>query len=63
MWDTGTSVGTLHGMTKSVNNVDIKPNRPYRCVVASEDFSVTYFEGPPFKYKNTKKVSLHIFFK
>ncbi len=56
MWDTGTSVGNLAGMTKTVNNVDIKQNRPYRCVTAGEDYSVCFFEGPPFKYKDMKKV-------
>ncbi|XP_065071602.1 WD repeat-containing protein 1-A-like [Rhopilema esculentum] len=55
MWDTGTSVGTLTGMSKSVNNIDVKQTRPYRCVTASEDYSVCYFEGPPFKYKDSKK--------
>eukprot|EP00794_Sanderia_malayensis_P005444 gene5444-6126_t len=55
MWDTGTSVGTLAGMSKSVNNVDIKQNRPYRCVTASEDYTTCYFEGPPFKFKGDKR--------
>jgi WD repeat-containing protein 1 (actin-interacting protein 1) len=49
--DTGTSVGEIMGTSKSINSVDFKPTRPFRAVVASEDASVCYFEGPPFKWK------------
>ena len=56
MWDTGTSVGNLAGQAKPINNVDIKQNRPYRAVTASEDYTVSFFEGPPFKYKDQIKV-------
>lgn len=41
------------GTSKSINSVDFKPSRPFRCVVASEDNSICYFEGPPFKWKRT----------
>lgn len=51
--DTGTSVGEIMGTSKSINSVDLKPTRPFRCVVASEDNSICYFEGPPFKWKKT----------
>jgi WD40 repeat protein len=51
--DTGTSVGEIMGTSKPINSVDFKPTRPFRCVVASEDNSVCYFEGPPFKWKKT----------
>ncbi|XP_041368870.1 WD repeat-containing protein 1-B-like [Gigantopelta aegis] len=50
-WDTGTTVGEIMGMGKSINSVDFKPNRPYRCVTASEDYSLAFMEGPPFKFK------------
>ena len=56
-WDTGTSVGEIMGMGKSINSVDFKPNRPYRCVTASEDYSLAFMEGPPFKFKLNLKVS------
>lgn len=58
MWDTGTSVGKLHGPAKSCNNVAIKQTRPYRLILASEDYSSYFFEGPPFKYKSTALVSV-----
>jgi WD40 repeat protein len=54
--DTGTSVGEIMGSSKPINSVDFKPTRPFRAVVASEDNSICYFEGPPFKWKNTLSV-------
>jgi WD repeat-containing protein 1 (actin-interacting protein 1) len=51
--DTGTSVGEIMGTSKAINSVDFKPTRPFRAVVASEDNSVCYFEGPPFKWKKS----------
>ena len=51
--DTGTSVGEIMGTSKAINSVDFKPSRPFRAVVASEDNSICYFEGPPFKWKKT----------
>ena len=56
MWDTGTSVGNISAISKTVNNVDIKQNRPYRVVAASEDFVSYFYEGPPFKFKSQLKV-------
>jgi WD40 repeat protein len=41
------------GTSKAINSVDFKPSRPFRAVVASEDNSVCYFEGPPFKWKKS----------
>jgi len=51
--DTGTSTGEIMGTSKPINSVDFKPTRPFRAVVASEDNSVCYFEGPPFKWKRS----------
>jgi WD repeat-containing protein 1 (actin-interacting protein 1) len=51
--DTGTSVGEIMGTSKPINSVDLKPTRPFRAIVASEDNSICYFEGPPFKWKRT----------
>lgn len=46
----GTEVGEVVGMSKPINCVDMKPTRPYRLVTGSEDFTVTFLEGPPFKF-------------
>ncbi|XP_078484923.1 WD repeat-containing protein 1 [Ciona intestinalis] len=49
LWDSGSSVGNLSGIGKSANSVHLKPTRPYRCAVASEDYSTYFYSGPPFK--------------
>ncbi|XP_037072240.1 actin-interacting protein 1-like [Pollicipes pollicipes] len=54
MADTGTSVGEILGQTKIINTVDYRPARPFRIITGSEDNSVGFFEGPPFKFKLTK---------
>jgi len=39
----------------------MKPNRPYRCVTGSEDFSVNFYEGPPFKFvKSTREHTKYV---
>ncbi|KAK7110487.1 actin-interacting protein 1-like [Littorina saxatilis] len=53
--DTGTSVGTIEGHSKSINTVSYRPTRPFRIVSASEDCTVGFHEGPPFKFKRTQK--------
>ncbi|CAH1802470.1 unnamed protein product, partial [Owenia fusiformis] len=53
LWDSGSSVGEISGMCKSINGCDYKQTRPFRIAAASEDYSVTFFEGPPFEYKTT----------
>jgi len=54
-WDTGTSFGKLTGHTKYCNSIAYKPNKPYKIVTGSEDFSTNYYEGTPFVYKNTHR--------
>ena len=54
MADTGTSVGEVLGQTKIINTVDYRPARPFRIITGSEDNSLGFFEGPPFKFKLTK---------
>ena len=45
LWDSGSTVGEISGMTKRVNSVDFKPCRPYRIVAGSEDFTVSLYEA------------------
>ena len=52
--DSGNTIGDMTGNTKAVNSVAYKPNRPFRIATGSEDFSVQFFEGPPFKRKAEK---------
>ena len=56
--ETGTSTGEVTGQSKALNNCDFRPSRPFRLVTASEDNSVAFFEGPPFKFKKTLNVSV-----
>lgn len=56
MAETGTSVGEISGQSKQMNSCDFRPSRPFRIVTASEDNTVAFFEGPPFKFKCTKQV-------
>jgi len=49
-------LGDLSGALKSCNNIDIKQNRPYRLILASEDYQSYYYEGPPFKQKSAYSV-------
>lgn len=53
--DTGASVGEISGHTKPISSVDLKQTRPYRMITGSEDLSVNFFEGPPFKFKKSHK--------
>jgi len=50
LWDSGSSCGDLAGAhIKKVNAVAMKMQRPYRVVTASEDYTVAFCHGPPFK--------------
>ena len=55
--DTGTSVGDMMGHSKRVNAVSFKQNRPFRIVTASEDQTMCFYHGPPFKLNTTMEVS------
>lgn len=54
----GTEVGEVIGMSKVINSIDFKPTRPFRLVTGSEDFTACFFEGPPFKFVRSLKVTL-----
>ena len=53
--DTGTSNGDITGQSRPVNSCDFKPSRPFRIITGSEDNTSAVYEGPPFKFKTTKK--------
>jgi len=53
--DAGNSLGEIMGQSKPLNSVAFKPNRPFRIATASEDFSIAFFHGPPFKFNCTIK--------
>ena len=51
--DGGASVGEITGHSKIITSVDIKQTRPFRLMTGSEDLSLGWFEGPPFKWKKS----------
>ncbi|VDP41903.1 unnamed protein product, partial [Schistosoma margrebowiei] len=53
MVETGTSVGSVTGMSRSVNSVDFRPVRPYRAITGNDEGLVTFLEGPPFSFKSS----------
>src|SRR4051794_17412060 len=55
LFDTGSSVGEVIGHSKVINSVSIRQKRPVRAATASDDFTVVFFHGPPFKQKLTIK--------
>ena len=57
LWDSGSSVGEITGHSKFLNSIDYRPVRPFRVVTAGEDKTIGFFEGPPFRYKTSLRVS------
>ena len=57
LWDSGSSVGDIMGHSKFINSIDYRQTRPFRVATAGEDTLVCWFEGPPFRYKQSIKVS------
>ncbi|KAI8147201.1 WD40-repeat-containing domain protein, partial [Fennellomyces sp. T-0311] len=52
-FDTLSSVGEITGHSKVINSVSIRQQRPFRAVTASDDMTVAFFNGVPFKYAKT----------
>ncbi|KXS11475.1 WD40 repeat-like protein [Gonapodya prolifera JEL478] len=55
LYDSGSSVGEIGGHSKAINGVSIRPVRPFKAVTASEDGTVNFFNGVPFKLATTLK--------
>ncbi|KAI9301642.1 hypothetical protein BJ944DRAFT_168717, partial [Cunninghamella echinulata] len=53
LFDTLSSVGEITGHSKVINSVSIRQQRPFRAVTASDDMTVSFFHGVPFKYNKT----------
>lgn len=52
-FDTLSSVGEITGHSKVINSVSIRQQRPFRAVTASDDMTVAFYNGVPFKYQKT----------
>ena len=55
--DSGNSVGEIIGHSKSVNAVAMKQQRPLRAATVSDDGSMVFYHGAPYKFN--EKVDAH----
>lgn len=53
--ETGTSVGTISDHMKHVNCCDIRKARPVTALTGSDDYSVGFYKGVPFKHHTKHK--------
>lgn len=51
--DSGASTGQISGHSKVINAVSIRFQRPFRAATASDDNSIVFHQGVPFKYDKT----------
>lgn len=51
--DSGASTGQISGHSKVINAVSIRYQRPFRAATASDDNSIVFHQGVPFKYDKT----------
>jgi WD40 repeat protein len=56
--DSGNSVGEISGHSSVINTVSIRQQRPLRAATGSDDSSLVFLHGAPFKF-NTKIGDLH----
>ncbi len=52
-YDSGNTVGEISGHSSVVNAVSIRPVRPYRAATVSDDNSLVFYQGPPFKFSQS----------
>lgn len=48
--DSGNSVGEISGQTAQINSVAIRQQRPYKAATGSDDTTIAFFHGTPFKF-------------
>ncbi|KAH6600147.1 hypothetical protein BASA50_002539 [Batrachochytrium salamandrivorans] len=53
LFDTASSVGEISGHAKVINSVSIRPGRPLRAVTGSDDMTVNFYHGVPFKFNKS----------
>lgn len=54
-WDSGNSLGEVSGHSQRVNAVHLKQSRPMRAFSVSDDGSVVFYQGPPFKFASSDR--------
>ncbi|KAJ3330290.1 hypothetical protein HDU76_006007 [Blyttiomyces sp. JEL0837] len=53
LFDTASSVGEISGHSKTINAVSINSGRPFRAVTCSDDMTVNFYHGVPFKFNKS----------
>ncbi|EKG22594.1 hypothetical protein MPH_00062 [Macrophomina phaseolina MS6] len=52
-WDSGNSVGEIAGHSSQINCVSIRQQRPLRAATGSDDTSMVFYHGAPFKFNTS----------
>jgi WD40 repeat protein len=55
MWDTGSNLAEIIPHNKKNLTGDIKSTRPFKLAMGGEDFNMSFYGGPPFKYEKGLK--------
>jgi len=50
LFDTGSSVGNITGHSKVINACSIRSKRPFRAVTCSDDMTINFYNGVPYKF-------------
>eukprot|EP00479_Gromia_sphaerica_P004383 TRINITY_DN1515_c0_g1_i3.p1 TRINITY_DN1515_c0_g1~~TRINITY_DN1515_c0_g1_i3.p1 ORF type:complete len:462 (+),score=109.29 TRINITY_DN1515_c0_g1_i3:148-1533(+) len=53
MWNSANTIGTIGNISKKLLSLDYRPCRPFRVAVCGEEKSTNFYEGPPFKFKQS----------
>lgn len=51
--DSGNTVGEISGHSSQINSVSIRQQRPLRAATGSDDTSLAFFHGAPFKFNTS----------
>jgi WD repeat-containing protein 1 (actin-interacting protein 1) len=51
--DSGNSVGEISGQSAQINSASIRQQRPLRAATASDDTSMAFYHGAPFKFNTS----------
>lgn len=54
MMDTGGTAGDILGHSKVVNAVSIRSQRPFKAVTASDDTTIVFYSGVPYKFEKVR---------
>jgi WD repeat-containing protein 1 (actin-interacting protein 1) len=52
-WDSGNTVGEISGHSSQINAVSIRQQRPLRAATVSDDTSLVFYHGAPFKFNTS----------